>query len=94
MRNLLEVKALADYKLWLRYDDGVEGAVDLSHLVGHGVFAEWSDPAVFERVSLSEYGAPIWGDAIDLCPDSLYLELTGQQPEELFPNLRRAASDA
>ncbi len=32
MRNLFEVNALPEFKLWLRYDDGVEGAVDLSPL--------------------------------------------------------------
>jgi hypothetical protein len=94
MRNLLEVKALPDFKLWLRYEDGVEGAVDLSHLVGRGVFAAWNDPQFFLQVKLSDYGAPIWGESVDLCPDSLYLAVTGQQPEDVFPNLRRAASDA
>lgn len=94
MRNLLEIKALPDYKLWLRFDDGVEGTVDLSHLVGRGVFAAWNDPMAFQKARLSNYGAPAWGESIDLCPDSLYLAMTGQRPEELFPALRRAASDA
>lgn len=94
MGNLIEVKALPDCRLWLRYDDGTEGAVDVSHLVGKGVFAAWSDPHYFARVRLSDWCAPIWGESVDLCPDSLYLAVTGQQPEDLFPNLRRAASDA
>ncbi len=94
MHKILEVKALPGYKLWLRYADGTEGTVDLSDLVGHGVFAPWKDAAEFERGCLTEYGTPAWGDLVDLCPDALYLEITGQQSQEIFPRLRKASSDA
>jgi hypothetical protein len=90
MLKPVEVKALPDYKLWLGYSDGVTGVVDLSYLVGQGVFSAWRNPAVFERVRLGEHGAIIWSDEIDLCPDSLYLKITGKTPEELFPNLKSA----
>ena len=29
----VEVRALEGYRIWLRYDDGVEGEVDLSHML-------------------------------------------------------------
>ena len=35
-----------------------------------------------------------WGDAIDLCPHALYMQLTGKSPEDIFPNLRKAAVNA
>jgi hypothetical protein len=41
MYKIIEAKALEDYRLWLKYSDGTEGAVDLSHLAGKGVFAAW-----------------------------------------------------
>jgi hypothetical protein len=34
----LEVKAPSDHRIWIRYADGEEGEVDLSHLAGQGVF--------------------------------------------------------
>lgn len=34
----VEVKALPNYKLWVKYSDGVQGEVDLSHLVGRVSF--------------------------------------------------------
>ena len=37
----LEVKALPDSRIWIRYADGKEGEVDLSHLAGQGVFEIW-----------------------------------------------------
>lgn len=84
----VEVAARPHYRLWLRYDDGIEGEIDLSTLVGQGVFAAWRDEAVFDAVSLGPHGEIFWNDDIDLCPDALYLELTGKAPEDLFPKLR------
>ena len=47
----LEASARENYRLWLRYDDGACGEVDLSHLVGQGVFAAWSDPAFYQTAT-------------------------------------------
>ena len=83
----LEVRALPDYKLWLRYADGAEGEVDLSEFAGRGAFKLWDDYSAFEGVYIGEQGQVAWSDEIDLCPDALYLRLTGKRPEEVFPNL-------
>ena len=64
MARPIEVKALPNFRIWLRYDDGTEGEVDLSDL------------------------------AIDLCPDAMYLRLTGKSPEAIFPRLRSVPADA
>jgi hypothetical protein len=90
----IAVKALANFRIWLRYDDGTEGEVDLSDLAGRGVFEAWSDPAFFNAVRLASHGAIEWGSDIDLCPDAMYLRLTGQSPEDLFPRLKSTHADA
>ena len=79
MERLTKAVPRANYRLWLKYSDGVEGEVDLSRLVGTGVFAAWQEPGVFEAVRINEFGAPEWPRDIDLCPDSLYLEITGRR---------------
>lgn len=89
-----EVRALEGYRLWLRYSDGVEGEVDLSHLVGRGVFKAWEDQAFFKAVRIDEAGAVSWGEEIDLCPDALYLKLTGKRPEEVLQGLKPVRADA
>jgi len=91
--RLLEVRAQPNYRLWLRYEDGAEGEVDLSSLAGRGVLKAWDDPGFFESVRLGPYGEIAWGNEIDLCPDALYMRLTGKEPEEVFPNLREAGVD-
>ena len=94
MLKLVEVQPLPGYKLRLRYADGVEGEVDLSQLVGKGVFALWNDPATFQRVSIGSGGELRWSDEVDLCADALYMEITGKTPEEVFPSLRKAPAHA
>ena len=88
------VRALPGCRIWLRYADGTEGEVDLSRLVGRGVFAAWADTAFFASVRLDASGAIAWGEDIDLCPDARYLVLTGKAPEDLFPNLKTVSGDA
>ena len=88
MKKAVEVKPLSGYRIWLRYDDGAEGEVDLSHLAGRGVFKAWTDRKVFESVHVDSSGAIAWNEDLDLCPDALYLRLTGKAAEELFPALK------
>lgn len=94
MKKAVQAKPLDDYRLWLKYEDGVEGEVDLSDLAGRGVFQAWSNPNVFRAVRVDESGAPAWPGEIDLCPDALYLRLTGKAAQDTFPGLRNALVDA
>ncbi len=94
MIRLVEAEPLSGYRLRLRYADGVTGVVDLSHLVGKGVFELWNDPEAFARVSIGSGGELRWSDEVDLCADALYLEVTGKQPGDVFPNLKKASVDA
>ncbi|PIX85475.1 MAG: DUF2442 domain-containing protein [Nitrospirae bacterium CG_4_10_14_3_um_filter_53_41] len=94
MVRITKVMVLQGYCLELAFDDGVRGVVDLSDLVGKGVFALWGDSHVFEQVRIGSFGELVWGDQIDLCPDSLYLRATGKKPEDVFPALRREAAYA
>lgn len=92
--RVVAVKPRQGYRLWLRYEDGSEGEVDLSDLAGRGVFKAWEDRRVFENVRVDDAGAVVWEGIIDLCPDALYLRLTGKRVEDLFPALKAVHTDA
>ncbi len=94
MRRITKVKVLPEYHLELEFDEGVSGIVDLSEAVGKGVFALWRDPLVFEQVRIGSSGELVWGEKVDLCPDALYLKVTGKNPEALFPALRNNPAHA
>ena len=87
----LEVKALSNYRIWIRYADGEEGEVDFSHLADQGVFELWEDEQKWENVRIGEDGAIRWNEDVEFCPDATYMKLTGKSPEEVFPKLKTTA---
>jgi hypothetical protein len=92
--KIIQAKSLPAYRLELRYDNGESGVVDLSEYVGRGVFAAWEQPRVFGQVAVTNEGAVEWPGEIDMCPDALYLRMTGKRPDELFPALRNRMTHA
>jgi len=94
MPKVIEVRPLTNFRLWLRYDDRVEGEVDLSHLVGRGVFLRWNTKGVFDAVRIGPQGQITWGGELELCADALYLKLTGKTPEQVFPGLKKTGVNA
>jgi len=91
MPKPIELKPLENYRIWVKFSDGVEGVVDLSDLVGKGVFSAWRDEREFQKVHIGAGGEIAWGEEIDLCPDAIYLKVAGKKPEDLFPKLRELA---
>ena len=83
------VEAKQAYRIWLKYEDGVNGELDLGHLAGKGVFKAWDVPGYFKTVRVTEYGSIAWGDTddLELCSDALYMRLTGKPIEEVWPDM-------
>jgi hypothetical protein len=92
--KILEARPLDGYKIWLKFNNGTAGEVDLSHLAGKGVFTFWNDYENFKNVSIENGRWLSWSDEIDLDADTLYLKLTGKKPEELFPALKEESTYA
>ncbi|MCL1909524.1 MAG: DUF2442 domain-containing protein [Kiritimatiellaeota bacterium] len=76
------VKPLNGYSIFVEFSDGVKGSVDLTHLAHRGVFRAWDDGDIFQKVHIAENGAIAWNENIDICPDNVYLKLTGLTFEE------------
>ncbi|MDP2208611.1 MAG: DUF2442 domain-containing protein [Bacteroidota bacterium] len=85
MHKIIEAKPLENYKIWIKFSDGVEGIVDLSDLVGKGVFSLWKDPKEFNSFSIdSQSHTLVWKDEIDLCPDTLYAKILNLDPMSIL----------
>ena len=56
MPEPIRVEPREGYRIYVEYDDGACGEVDLSHNAGKGVFKVWDEPGVFERVHITEDG--------------------------------------
>lgn len=75
--RVVEVRALADFSLYVRFVDGLEGEVDMAALIHSptaGVFAQLSDSSRFAQVFV-EHGAVTWPGEIDLAPDAVHTEI-------------------
>ena len=63
-------------------------------LAGRGVFAAWDEPGCFERVHIAPHRAIAWSDELELCPDALYMDLTGKSLDELPTDAEAPVNDA
>jgi uncharacterized protein DUF2442 len=91
LKDVLEATPMDGYRLKLRFEDGVEGVVDVAQCVSFtGVFAPLRDVTEFAGVRVDpELGTVCWPCGADLDPDVLYARVTGVQ----LPCLEKATSD-
>jgi hypothetical protein len=79
LKDIVAEKVLDDYRLHLRFEDGVEGVVDLApHLSFQGVFEPLRGRAYFAQVRVDpDLDTVAWPNGADLDPDVLYGRITG-----------------
>lgn len=76
--NVVSAVYDSDYKIRLKFDDGVSGIVDLNDLLcgdNAGVFEVLKDQDKFRDFEVVNYTL-CWGDDLDLAPEYLYDLLT------------------
>lgn len=78
-----EVKALENYRIFLKFSNGNQGIVDLSEFRGKGVFKAWDENGLFGKVHIDkETKAIAWSEDLELDVNSLYLKLIGKSFDE------------
>ena len=79
----IAVEARERYRIWVEFEDGTGGEVDLSDIAGKGVFKPLENREFFETVSILPHHSISWGgtDDLEICPDAIYMELTRQTSE-------------
>ena len=83
LKDIVEAKVTGEHRLYLRFEDGLEGEVDLEELVDFkGVFEPLKDPSEVAKVRVDrELGTVCWPSGADLDPDVLYAKLAGETIE-------------
>ena len=78
--RITDCRVEEDYKLWLRFEDGLEGSVFLGNLLEIGAFQLWRDVREFEKVSVDPETATVtWEGGIRLDSDILYHDVKHNQ---------------
>jgi hypothetical protein len=64
---------LQGYQLWLKFNDGSEGIVDLAHELWGNRFEPLKNPVLFGKVRFDkELSTVVWPNGADLAPEFLY----------------------
>ncbi len=74
LRDVQEVKVVGEYKLFVRFDDGLEGEVNISEIIPFkGIFEKLKDHKYFKTVKVNqELGTIVWDNGADISPAYLY----------------------
>ncbi len=78
------VEAQDDHQIWVEFDDGEKGLIDLSPMLDRGMWRALRNRTFFETVRITPYRAIGWGetDAFDICADWAYREVTSVNTED------------
>jgi len=80
LRDVVEVRALEGYRVFLRFDDGVQGELDLEPLLApfDGAFEPLRDPTRFREVFVDISRTIAWPNGADIAPETLYSLVSGR----------------
>ena len=78
--DIVEVKVVKNYILYIRFENGISGEIDVSKIIPfEGVFSELKEPSYFATVRVDkDLGTIVWESGADLAPDYLYAILSSE----------------
>ena len=68
--HVTEARYRGGYRVWLRFDDALEGEVDLGEELNGEVFEPLRDPEFFAKFSVDE--TLVWPNGADFAPEFLH----------------------
>lgn len=77
--SILEASYVRDYRVFLKFNTGESGEVDLRDLVHKYKIAQpLQDPEMFSRFHLDSWPTLVWDCGFDVDPEWLYFRATGK----------------
>ncbi len=74
--HVKEAKYLHDYVIWLKFNDGTEGEIDLANELEGEVFEPLKDLNLFKSFKVDpEMETIVWANGADLAPEFLHEHL-------------------
>lgn len=72
--KIKSVRALPDYKLWIRFNDNSQKIFDFKKLLDFPCYEPLKDTSLFNSVYV-DFGIVVWNNGeIDISPEKLYTE--------------------
>ena len=77
--RVVEVKPLDGFRLWVRFQDGIVGTIELVNELWGPMFEPLKNPGLFFQTSVnSELETVTWPNGADLAPEFLYQQVAQQ----------------
>jgi len=90
--KIQKVNYISDYTIAIKFDDGVNGTVQLNDLVKKGIFKVLQDKNEFAKVYTTGYSIA-WSNELEIDAIAIYCEISGKQLNEVMnPKLSHATN--
>ena len=74
--QVIEARHVKDYRVWVKFQDGTEGEIDLKNELWGEVFEALKDISFFQTLKVDpELHTIVWPNGADLAPEFLYQQL-------------------
>lgn len=74
--HVIQARYLHDYVIWIKFNDGKEGEVDLKNELYGEVFKPLKDIKKFKSFTVDHLlGTIVWENGVDIAPEFLYKKL-------------------
>ena len=74
--HVVEARHLGDHRVWIRFDDGLKGEIDLSDELDGPVFKPLRDVEYFATFRIDEADTLSWANGADFAPEFLHERVT------------------
>ncbi len=78
--DVIDARHIDGYKLELTFENGKKGIINLQSYINEGgVFSRFAESEYFKEFYVNkEIGTLCWPDGVDIAPETLYHEATGE----------------
>ena len=76
---IVNVKTDDDYFLYLEFDNGEQGWMDMKPFINYGVFQKIKDRSMFQQVRIN-FDTVEWDCGVDLDPEYVYEKCMKSEP--------------
>lgn len=71
MNKVISVIPKQNMTVYVHFSDGFSAELDVKDFIKGGISEKLRDPAVFNKVTVDEFGGITWPNGFDFCPNFL-----------------------
>lgn len=81
MNRVVEIKILENYMVWIKFEDGFSGEINLKPFLGKGITKDLLKEDKFKTLNIEDGGGIAFYNGYDFCPN--YLRILADNKEKV-----------